>query len=298
MSSTALLHLPTELREACDRARRSGKRVGLVPTMGALHAGHLSLVEAARARGADWIALTIFVNPLQFAPTDDLERYPRDLEADLEACQSVGVDCVFAPPDGAMYPPGFSTDVRVRGVTEPLEGAHRDGHFLGVTTIVAKLFHLAGPCVAAFGRKDYQQWRTLARMARDLDMPVEVLGAPIVREPDGLALSSRNAYLSASERSGALGIVEGLRSAWDAFEAGERDAPALLRLARAPVEARFDSVDYVALADPDDLSALGDRVPNRALLATAAHQGTTRLIDNVVLGEDPRPGSHPSGAEE
>ena len=294
---TALLHTPAELRDACDAARRAGKRVGLVPTMGALHAGHLSLVEAARARGADWIALTIFVNPLQFAPTDDLEEYPRSLEADLEACRGAGVDCVFAPADGAMYPPGFCTDVRVRGVTEPLEGAHRDGHFLGVTTIVTKLFNLAGPAVAAFGRKDYQQWRTLARMARDLDMPIEVVGAPIVREPDGLALSSRNAYLSKQERADALGLVQGLRAAWDAFEATERDPERLLALARQPVEALFTSVDYVALADPDDLTPLAGAVADRALLAVAAHQGSTRLIDNVVLGEDPRPGSRPSGAD-
>ncbi|HHH27781.1 MAG TPA: pantoate--beta-alanine ligase [Polyangiaceae bacterium] len=287
---TAVVHRPEELRAACDSARAAGHRVGLVPTMGALHAGHMSLVRAAREAGADWIALTIFVNPLQFAPTDDLDKYPRTLEADVEACRAEGVDVVFAPADGAMYGEGFSTAVEVSGVTGPLEGAHREGHFRGVTTVVTKLFNLAGPCVAAFGRKDYQQWRTLARMAKDLDMPVTVVGAPIVREPDGLALSSRNVYLSAEERERALGLVTGLRAAWDAFEAGERDARVLLGLAGTLVEMSFDRIDYVALADADDLGGLPQPIGERALLAAAAHLGKTRLIDNVVLGEDPRPG--------
>jgi len=286
----ALVRTRAEFRDACEAARRSGQRVGLVPTMGALHAGHMSLVAATRARGAQWIALTIFVNPLQFAPTDDLDEYPRTLEADLDACRAVGVDCVFAPEEGGMYPPGFCSDVRVRGVTDPLEGEHREGHFDGVTTVVSKLFNLAGPCVAAFGRKDYQQWRTLARMVTDLDMPIEVVGAPIVREADGLALSSRNTYLSEDARERALGLVTGLRSAWDAFEAGERSGPSLLSLARAPIVERFDSVDYVGLVSPENLSSFGEVLPDRALLAVAAHIGSTRLIDNVVLGEDPRPG--------
>ena len=288
---TALVHEPRALRDACDEARAAGRRVGLVPTMGALHAGHLSLIEVARDRGADFVALTVFVNPLQFAPTDDFDRYPRTLDGDVAACREAGVDLVFAPADGAMYPPGFSTEVRVGGVTSMLEGVHRPGHFDGVTTVVTKLLNLAGPCVAVFGRKDYQQWRTLSRLARDLDLPVDVVGAPIVREADGLALSSRNRYLSSAERGRALALVEGLRSAWDAFEGGERDATAVLACARAPVEARFDAIDYVAVADPDDLSPAGATLGDRALLAVAAHLGETRLIDNVVLGEDPRPGA-------
>ncbi|MCB9593432.1 MAG: pantoate--beta-alanine ligase [Sandaracinaceae bacterium] len=287
---TVLVDEPAALRAACDAARASGRRVGLVPTMGALHTGHVSLVDVARQRGAEHVALTIFVNPLQFAPTDDLDRYPRTLDADLERCRAAGVDLVFAPKDGAMYAPGFSTHVTVADVTGPLEGVHRPGHFQGVTTVVAKLLNLAGPCVAVFGRKDYQQWRTLARMVRDLDMPIEVVGAPIVREADGLALSSRNVYLSAEERARALGLVTGLRAAWDAFEAGERDPGRLLAIASAPVEAGFDRIDYVALADPDHLGPLDLPLPSRVLLAGAAHLGKTRLIDNVVLGEDPRPG--------
>jgi pantoate--beta-alanine ligase len=294
---TARVHEPGALRAACDSARAAGRRVGLVPTMGALHAGHLSLIEEARRRGAEHLVVTVFVNPLQFGPSEDFDRYPRTLDADVEACRRLGVDTVFAPARDAMYPAGFATHVEVERLTDALEGEFRPGHFRGVTTVVAKLFNLAGPCVAVFGRKDYQQLKTLERMATDLDMPVEVVGAPIVREPDGLALSSRNRYLSESQRARALGIVEGLRAAWDAFAAGERDPEKILPLARAAVEERFDRIDYVALADPDALSPLEPPLPERCLLAVAAHLGETRLIDNVVLGEDPRPrGGDPSPA--
>jgi pantoate--beta-alanine ligase len=284
---TERIEHPGDFRESCERARAAGRRVGLVPTMGALHEGHLSLVEEARRRGCDHVALTIFVNPMQFGPHEDFDRYPRTLEDDLRACRAAGVDVVFAPPRDAMYPNGFSTQVSVEGVTAPLEGAFRPGHFAGVTTVVAKLFGLTGRSVAVFGRKDYQQWRTLERMARDLDMPVEVVGAPIVREEDGLALSSRNRYLDPAQRTRALGIVAGLRSASRAFREGERRSARLVELARAPVEAQFDRIDYVALADPDDLSPRSETSGERALLAVAAHLGSTRLIDNVVLGEDP-----------
>ena len=285
-----VFHDPQAYRAACERARASGAKVGLVPTMGALHEGHLSLVEKAKSLGCDHLVATIFVNPLQFAPHEDFDRYPRTLDADVARLRAVGVHTVFAPARDAMYPPGFATHVDVVEITEPLEGAHRPGHFRGVTTIVAKLFGLTGACTAVFGKKDYQQYKTLARMARDLDMPVDVVGAPIVRELDGLALSSRNRYLGDEERARALGLVRGLRAAWDAFAAGERDPAALERLAREPVDASFDRVDYVALADPDTLAPLGGMAPDRAVLAGAAHLGQTRLIDNVVLGEDPRPG--------
>ncbi len=287
--SLTLVREGRALRQAADDARARGARVGLVPTMGALHAGHLSLVEAARAAGADWVAVTIFVNPLQFGAGEDLDRYPRTFEADRAACEAAGVDLVFHPDPGAMYPPGFQTEVQVTGVTGPLEGAFRPGHFAGVTTVVAKLLNLTGPSVAVFGRKDYQQLATLRRMVRDLDMPIEVVGAPIVREPDGLALSSRNRYLGVDERARALGLVTGLRAAWDAWAGGERDPARLQAAASAPVEAAFDRVDYVALADPDGLDPLEPPLPSRVLVAGAAHLGGTRLIDNVVLGEDPRP---------
>ena len=284
---TEIVDTPTGLDEACEALRREGKRVGLVPTMGALHEGHLSLVAAAREAGADAVVVTIFVNPLQFAPDDDFGRYPRTFEADLEACRRVGVEAVYAPSPEAMYPEGFATEVRVSALTEPLEGHYRPGHFAGVTTVVAKLLARAGRCVAVFGRKDYQQWRVLERMVRDLELPVQVVGAPIVRESDGLALSSRNRYLSADERARALGLVTGLRAAWDRYEAGERDRAALEAHVRGPIEAGFDRIDYVAVVDPDTLEPApsgSDR-----LVAVAAHLGSTRLIDNVVLGRDPRP---------
>jgi pantoate--beta-alanine ligase len=280
--------MPEEFRAACDEARARGARVSLVPTMGALHAGHMALVAEARRR-AEFVAVTIFVNPLQFGPHEDFERYPRTWDEDVGACARAGVDLVFAPSREAMYPMGFATSVRVAGLTAPLEGEHRPGHFDGVTTVVAKLFGLAGPCTAVFGRKDYQQWRVVARMARDLHLPVRVIGHPTVREPDGLAMSSRNRYLNAAERQRALALVEGLRAAADAFASGERDASRLEAVARAPVARCCDAVDYVSLRDPDDLGPLRGPVGERALLAMAARVGTTRLIDNLVLGEDPRP---------
>ena len=284
---TAVVREPADFRRACDEARDRGQRVGLVPTMGALHTGHLSLIDAANAR-ADFLAVTIFVNPLQFGEGEDLDRYPRTMEADLEGCRARGVDVVFAPDPEAMYPEGFQTQVSLSEVTKPLEGEFRPGHFDGVTTVVTKLFNLTGPSVAVFGRKDYQQWKILSRLVHDLDMPIEVVGCAIIREADGLALSSRNRYLSDSERKRALGIVTGLRAAYDAWTHGERNPDALRALASAPVEARFDRIDYVAATDPETLGAPEDP-DSRLLLAVAAHLATTRLIDNVVLGEDARP---------
>jgi pantoate--beta-alanine ligase len=232
------------------------------------------------------VAVSIFVNPLQFGPEEDFDRYPRTFEQDLEQCRHYGVDLIFAPDIQSMYPPGFQTHVDVGELTERLEGTHRPGHFRGVTTVVAKLFHAIGPCRAVFGRKDYQQWKVLERMALDLDMPVQVMARPTVREPDGLALSSRNRYLSAEQRRRALGLVQGLRAACRAWHDGERNAETLLRLARDPVESQFDRIDYVDIADPETLRPLEGSVPGRALIAAAAHLGSTRLIDNAVLGED------------
>lgn len=284
---TTVVREPAELRQACDAARASGHRVGLVPTMGALHRGHLSLLDEAKQR-ADFLVVTIFVNPLQFAEGEDLDRYPRTMESDLESCRERGVDLVFAPEPDVMYRKGFQAQVTLTELTKPLEGQFRPTHFDGVTTVVTKLFNLVGPCVAVFGRKDYQQWKILCRLALDLDMPVEVIGSPIIREADGLALSSRNRYLSDAERERALGIVTGLRAAYDAWAQGERSPEALRTLAAKPVEARFDRVDYVAPVDPETLGAPRDSY-SRLLITVAAHLGNTRLIDNVVLGEDPRP---------
>jgi len=273
---------PKTFREACEAARARGARVGLVPTMGALHEGHLSLVDRAKHEGATFVALTIFVNPLQFAAHEDLGRYPRTLEADLEACRSRGVDLVFAPEDGSMYPPGFQTEVAVGEITKRWEGVHRPSHFAGVTTVVCKLFALTGPSVAVFGRKDYQQCRVIERMTLDLDLPIDVVGHPIVREEDGLALSSRNRYLSPEERTRALGIARGLHAANEAWRAGMRDADALRAIVRGPVESAFDSIDYVAVASPRTLEPL-EGSATEAVILVAAHVGRTRLIDNLEL---------------
>jgi pantoate--beta-alanine ligase len=280
--------MPSEMRAACDAARAAGKRVGLVPTMGALHAGHLSLVKEARAR-ADWVVTTIFVNPTQFGPNEDFARYPRDLAGDVA---KLDCDVVFAPAVEAMYPPGDETRVHVGKLAESLCGPHRPGHFEGVATIVTKLFALAGPCAAVFGKKDYQQLAILRRLAIDLFLPIVVVGHPIVREADGLAMSSRNAYLAKDERERALSLSRGLAAAWRAFASGERRAGALRDAANAIIAPASTSVDYVTVADADSLSPFSDdaRLGDRALIATAVRIGKTRLIDSVVLGEDPIPG--------
>ena len=281
---------PSAFRAACDGARARGRRVGLVPTMGALHEGHATLVRAARA-AADFVAVTVFVNPTQFGPNEDFARYPRTLDADVATCEAAGASLVFAPEAAAMYPPGDETRVLPGATAEPLCGRFRPGHFAGVATVVTKFFALTGPCVAAFGKKDYQQYRVLQRLVTDLLLPVTLLPVPTVREPDGLAMSSRNRYLSAADRAAALAIPAGLTDAHRAFAAGERRAAALTSLVRARVEPVAASIDYVDVADADSLRvfAPGDAVPDRAVIALAARFGGARLIDNVVLGEDPPP---------
>jgi pantoate--beta-alanine ligase len=275
------------LRQACDRMRQGGARVGLVPTMGALHDGHMSLCRALRAHGAERLVLSIFVNPLQFGAHEDLAKYPRTFDRDLELCRAQGVDLVYAPSAQAMYGAGFQTHVEVETLAQPLEGELRPTHFRGVTTVVTKLFNAVGPCVAAFGRKDYQQWRVIERMARDLDMPVEVLGCPIVREPGGLAMSSRNRYLSAEQRARATAIFAGLSAADAAFRVGERRCAELERLVRDPIAAQFDSVDYVRLAHAETLGGWESAtVDGPAVILVAARIGSTRLIDNAILGND------------
>lgn len=285
---TVLVHESAALRSKLDEARRTGKRIGFVPTMGALHDGHLALVEEAK-KHSDLIVVSVFVNPLQFGPTEDFSRYPRTLDSDVEGCRAHGVDIVFAPDRETMYPDGFATSVVVTGVTDSLEGAHRPGHFQGVTTVVAKLFALVGPCTAVFGRKDYQQWKVISRMTRDLGLPVEIVGMRTVRESTGLALSSRNRYLSAPEHMRAHGIIAGLRAASRAFDLGERDAKVLETIAREPIDLNFDHVDYVSVADAETLQPIVGKVAERAVIAVAAKIGTTRLIDNLVLGEESAP---------
>lgn len=286
---TQVIEDPRAFQAACEEARRAGKVVGIVPTMGALHEGHLALVDEVRRRGATHVVLTIFVNPLQFGPNEDFARYPRTFDDDRARCEKAGVDVIFAPARERMYPEGFATSVKVADLTERLEGVHRPGHFDGVTTVVAKLFVLVGPSIAAFGRKDYQQWRVLTKMVEDLELPIEMHGMATVREADGLALSSRNRYLSPEDRPRALAIVKGLRAAHAAFAAGERESAVLEAAARGPIAEAFDSVDYVSVADPRTLRPYLDVVGDRALVVVAAHLGKTRLIDNTVLGEEPSP---------
>ena len=284
-----LLRSVADFRAACDRARASGK-LGLVPTMGALHRGHAALIEEARRRTAI-AAVTIFVNPTQFGPKEDFARYPRDLDGDLEKCAAAGARLVFAPDASEMYPSGERTRVQVSELTEHLCGASRPGHFDGVATIVTKLFAVTGPCVAVFGRKDYQQLKVIERVAKDLLLSVRVVAHPTVREADGLALSSRNAYLKVEERARALAIPGALSAALRAFSAGERSAAALRKPAAEALARAGLRVDYVVLTDPETIEPLGDEtvVGERALLAVAAFAGATRLIDNAVLGEDTDP---------
>lgn len=273
-----------EFQRATERARQTA-RLGFVPTMGALHEGHLSLMRLAAQR-ADRVVVSIFVNPTQFGPNEDLSRYPRDLESDLGRCRSVGVDLVFAPEPGAMYAPNERTRVVVSELTRGLCGAHRPGHFDGVSTVVAKLFALVGPCVAVFGRKDYQQLKVIERMTRDLFLPVEVIGHPIVREPDGLAQSSRNRYLSSEDRERALGLSRGLDAANRAFAAGQRDPARLEGLVREILRHAGVEAEYVSCVDSEELAPWAGAIDApTALLAVAAFVGKTRLIDNCLLGE-------------
>jgi pantoate--beta-alanine ligase len=279
-----LLHVNTiyEVRDACDHARARDGRVGLVPTMGFLHAGHLSLMQAARAE-TDFVVASIFVNPLQFGPSEDLDRYPRDLDADLAACEAVGVDCVFTPDQREMYPVAPVTTVHVAHLTEIMCGIARPTHFDGVTTVVTKLFSIVGPCYAYFGRKDAQQLAVIRRMVSDLNLPVHVVGRPLVREPDGLALSSRNAYLSPEERAAAPVLSQALFAGAEAVVAGERDPATVAAVITAAVQAEpLVDLEYIEIRDARDLRALGE-IEGEVLVALAARIGSTRLIDNVGL---------------
>ncbi len=288
MSTPELVTDPAAWQARCLEARDAGRRLALVPTMGFLHQGHASLLHEARRRadqgGRRGLSLaTIFVNPAQFGPGEDLARYPRDLERDLATCGAAGVDWVLAPPDPALvYRPGHQTWVSVEQVSQGLCGASRPGHFRGVATVVLKLLNLTRPQVALFGEKDWQQLAVLRALVRDLDLAVEVVGMPIVREADGLALSSRNAYLSPEERGRALALSRTLFEARDAAAAGEREVAALTARARARLEAAGARVDYVAVVHPDTLAPL-DVVEPGAVMLLAAFVGKTRLIDNLVL---------------
>ena len=257
--------------------------LGFVPTMGYLHAGHISLAQRARAECAS-VAASIFVNPTQFGPSEDLAKYPRDLPGDLARLEAAGVDLVWTPTPQEMYPAGFQTWVTVEELTRPLEGAARPTHFRGVTTVVAKLFHAVGPDKAYFGQKDAQQAAVIRRMVKDLDFPLEVVVCPIVREPDGLAMSSRNVYLSAEERRAATVLFRSLSAAKAAYDSGERRAEALRGLVQKNVAGEpLAQLQYVSCADYDTLEEL-EEIKGKSLLSMAVYFGKTRLIDNFVLG--------------
>ena len=280
-----VIRQPSTMRAWAENLRRDGLRICVVPTMGYLHPGHLSLLRAGRAR-ADVLIATIFVNPTQFGPNEDLAVYPRDEEGDIEKARECGVDLIFCPDVEAMYPQGYQSYVTVEELARPLCGSARPGHFRGVATIVTKLFHITQPHIAIFGRKDYQQFAMIRQMSRDLDFGIEIVGMPIVREADGLAMSSRNAYLSAPERSAALCLYRGLKAAQARFHSGERDSLALLDAARQPIEdTELARIDYVDLRDATTLE-LVTSVSRPAVLAMAVFVGKTRLIDNAVLGID------------
>jgi pantoate--beta-alanine ligase len=268
-----------DLRQALDAFRSEGARLAFVPTMGALHDGHMALVEAAKRAGGR-VIVSIFVNPIQFGPNEDLAKYPRREQADSRLLANAGVDLLWMPTPEIMYPEGFATSVRVAGVSEPLDGAHRPGHFDGVATVVSKLFHQVQPHVALFGEKDWQQLQVIRRMVADLDMPIEIQGVPTQREDDGLALSSRNAYLMPEDRARAVALPRALGAAAKTIgEGGDREA-ALAQAQDSLAAAGFE-VDYVALVDAESLAAPIEGRPMRLL--AAARIGGTRLIDNIPV---------------
>ena len=271
------------MRAASRAARLTGLRVGLVPTMGALHEGHLSLVRTAKQQ-CDAVIVSIFVNPLQFGPSEDLAKYPRRFERDCELLRKEEVDFVFAPSVEEMYPDKAVTYVTVEGLSEKLCGRSRPGHFRGVTTVVSKLFHIIEPDLAFFGQKDAAQAAIIRRMVRDLNVPVEIIVCPIVREADGLAMSSRNVYLSPQERKSALTLYRALQEIQKSFEQGERKPPQLIEAGeRVLAQEPGVRLDYLEIVDPDTLDPVKE-IQQTALVAVAAFIGTTRLIDNIVLG--------------
>jgi len=271
-----------DVRAALSDMRMNRKRVGLVPTMGALHEGHLSLVRAAKKQ-CDAVVVSIFVNPTQFGPTEDLAKYPRQMERDRALLEEEGVDILFAPLVEEIYGSGSITWVLVEGLSEKLDGRSRPGHFRGVATVVAKLFNIIEPQIAFFGQKDAAQLAVIRRMVRDLNFPVEIIAGAIVREPDGLAMSSRNAYLSPEERGRALVLQRSLRRAEAEFQSGQRIAAKLISAALEVLASEPQvAVDYLEVVNPDTLEPV-ERITQTALLAIAARTGSTRLIDNVLL---------------
>lgn len=279
-----VLQKVTEISLLRDARKALPEPVGLVPTMGYLHAGHISLVKRAREEAAS-VVVSIFVNPTQFAPTDDLETYPRDLKRDAALLQEAGADLLWIPTSESMYPPDFQTWVNVEEITRPLEGEKRPGHFRGVTTVVTKLFNAVQPQMAFFGQKDAQQAAVIRQMVKDLNMPIEIFVEPIIREPDGLAMSSRNTYLNPIERKAALCLSRALNAAQKAYGKGERDATTLREIMYAIIDAEpLARIEYISCADYHTLAEVENEIKGKVLLSMAVYVGTTRLIDNHVLG--------------
>jgi pantoate--beta-alanine ligase len=281
------LRTVAELRAALLPSRREGRSIGLVPTMGALHDGHLSLIRRAR-EDCDEVVVSLFVNPAQFNEASDLAAYPRDERRDARLAAECGADLLFAPAVSEVYPAGFATTVSVGGLSEPLEGVHRGPeHFDGVATVVTKLLNMVQPDAAYFGQKDAQQALVIRRLVRDLDIPVRIEICPTVREPDGLALSSRNAHLDDADRVRALALSEALAAAESAVAAGERDAATVAAAARAAMAPRAVAPEYLALVSPDSLAPVG-RIDGEVLVVVAARVGSTRLIDNTLISPNGR----------
>ena len=282
MGQTKLIKSISEMKEIVKDLKIEGLSIGFVPTMGYLHKGHISLMECSK-RENDITIVSVFVNPIQFGKNEDFDKYPRDIERDLKICKEVGVNYLFNPSQKEMYPSDYSTFVVVEGLTERLCGAFREGHFKGVTTVVNKLFNIVKPDRAYFGKKDYQQLKVIERMVKDLNMDIEIIGCPIVREADGLALSSRNKYLSPEERKSALSISKALFEAKKKFEAGETDPYKLIKLIKNIINSYpYTRIQYVEIVDSETLEPK-TKVEKGDIIAVAVFVGNTRLIDNIQL---------------
>ncbi|MCX7817195.1 MAG: pantoate--beta-alanine ligase [Syntrophales bacterium] len=274
-----------EMQAFSESLRKEGKIIAFVPTMGYFHEGHLNLMREGRKRG-DCLVVSIYVNPTQFGPNEDLNRYPRDFERDSRLARDVGVDVIFYPPDEEMYPPNYQTYVNVEKVTQNLCGISRPGHFRGVTTVCCKLFNIVKPHVTIFGKKDFQQLVTIKRMVADLNIDLEVVAMPTTREPDGLAMSSRNVYLSPGERVSALSLSKSLKLAKDMYEQGERDAGSIISEVRRFIESHpYTKIDYVKICDTATLEDV-QKIEGECVIALAVFVGSARLIDNYVFGEE------------
>jgi len=279
------IELTREMQKYSDVLRSEGKKIAFVPTMGYFHEGHIELMRQAK-KMADYVVASIYVNPTQFGPKEDLSRYPRDFERDSKMAEEAGVDVIFFPPNTEMYPEGYQTYVNVEEVTKNLCGLSRPGHFRGVTTVCAKLFNIVKPHIAVFGQKDYQQYVTIKRMVTDLNMDLEIIGLPTVREADGLAMSSRNVYLKDNERPSALSLIASLSLAQKLYDQGERSAAKIISEARQLIQnAPYTDIDYIKICDTETMKDI-EKIEKNALIALAVKVSQTRIIDNHVFGEN------------